>query len=73
MKTLPEIQAAIEQLTTDEIRQLATWLTQHRESRWDEEMKSDVGAGRFDALSAELQSAYERGETEPFPTKTTIG
>ncbi len=65
MTNLPQIQSAIQQLTTDELKQLADWLTEYRQSRWDEQIEGDVNTGRLDELGEQLKSAYDKGETSP--------
>lgn len=53
--TLPEIEAAIEQLSQDDMRQLSGWLQEYLEQRWDVQIEADLGAGRLDNLIAKAE------------------
>lgn len=50
MTTLLKIAAAIQELPEDDVRELSVWLQNHLDERWDQQIESDVAAGRLDKL-----------------------
>ena len=67
MKTLPEIQAAIEKLSRQEFWELAKWFDQRRDEVWDQEMDEDAAAGRLDRLFEQADRDFQAGKTTPLP------
>lgn len=60
MSTITEIEAAISNLSDDELATLRAWFAQHDADRWDRQFERDVAEGRLDALAEEaLQHARE--------------
>ena len=49
-----EIKNAIEHLSFEERAELAAWLHGWRDDEWDEQMKRDIAAGKFDAILREV-------------------
>ncbi|NJL64582.1 MAG: hypothetical protein HC903_25650 [Methylacidiphilales bacterium] len=56
MGTLPEIEAAIQQLPDSDIRQLATWLEEYLEQMWDQQIENDLTSGKLDRLIAKAEA-----------------
>ena len=56
--SVKEIETAIMDLPAAEVGVLVTWLDEYYASLWDQEIEDDVNAGRFDALSAEINEEY---------------
>lgn len=54
MRSLSEIEAAIEQLPREEAHKLSDWLQEYLDDVWDEQIAADAKAGRLDEL---IQSA----------------
>jgi hypothetical protein len=50
MKSLPEIETAIIQLSEVEMRQLADWLQTYLDDTWDKKIEADAKSGRLDKL-----------------------
>lgn len=56
MTNLPEIEAAIKQLTEGDIRQLATWLQAYLDEMWNRQIEEDLKSGKLDSLIAEAET-----------------
>ncbi len=54
MRSLSEIEAAIEQLPKEEAYKLSDWLQEYLDDAWDQQIAADAKAGRLDKL---IQSA----------------
>lgn len=57
MTTILEIEAAIEQLPETDVRQLAAWLQDYLDDRWDQQIEADLASGRLDQLIAQAEAA----------------
>lgn len=56
MTSRTEIETAILQLPESEIRELADWLQNYLDEKWDQEIADDVAAGRLDALIQQAEA-----------------
>ena len=63
--SVKEIEIAITRLPADEFADLLVWLDDYRAQMWDEQIESDLEAGRLDALLAEVEKEYEAGLSQP--------
>jgi hypothetical protein len=52
--SVTEIQAAITELTSDDLADLMNWLDDYQAKLWDKEIDEDLHAGRLDKLLAEV-------------------
>ena len=55
MTTLPEIEAAIQQLPETDVRQLAVWLQNYLNEAWDRQIEADLSSGKLDDLIAKAE------------------
>jgi hypothetical protein len=67
MSTRLEVQSAIEQLPESEIRDLAKWLQEYLEHKWDRQIATDFAAGKLDRLvtKAESDISFQRSPSDP--------
>jgi hypothetical protein len=65
MSTVAEIIAAISSLTLEERAEVARHLNDWQDDAWDEQMKRDAAAGKFDALNRDADAAHAAGKTVP--------
>ncbi len=65
MSTVAEIKAAIDQLSLEERCELEALLHPFENDAWDEQMKRDAAAGKFDALHREAEAEHAAGKTIP--------
>lgn len=61
MTSLAEIEAAITKLPEDEARQLAAWLQEYLDQKWDQQIASDLAAGKLDRLIQQAESDIAAG------------
>ena len=62
-----EIKKAIGHLSVEERLELMQWLNQSTDDEWDQQMKRDAAAGKFDRLIKEGETDYREGRTTEFP------
>jgi len=62
-----EIKKAIEHFSVEERLELMQWLNQSTDDEWDQQMKRDAAAGKFDRLIKEGETDYREGRTTEFP------
>lgn len=65
MSTVAEIKAAIDQLSLEERCELESLLHPFEDDSWDEQMKKDAAAGKFDALHRATDTEQAAGKTIP--------
>ncbi len=63
MTTIDDIKVAITQLSPEALHELRAWYEQFDAQRWDEQMMTDIAAGRFDQFAEEAIRAFQSGET----------
>ena len=63
--SVTEIQAAIIELTGDDLADLMNWLEDYQAKLWDKQIDEDLQAGRLDAVLAEVDEEYEAGLGRP--------
>ena len=63
--SVTEIQAAITELTGDDLADLMSWLEAYQAKLWDKQIDEDLQAGRLDAVLAEVDEEYEAGLGQP--------
>ena len=56
MTNLLEIEAAIQQLPEQEVRQLATWLQAYLDEKWERQLEPDLVSGKLDRLIARAEA-----------------
>jgi hypothetical protein len=61
MSTVEQIEAAILKLSPQELSQLADWVLDLDEQRWDEQIEQDAAAGKLDFLAQEALAEFETG------------
>jgi hypothetical protein len=61
MSTVEQIEAAILKLSSQELSQLADWVLDLDEQRWDEQIEQDITAGKLDFLAQEALAEFEAG------------
>jgi len=64
MKTIEEIEKAIEALPRDSYWKLTDRLIEQREAAWDRQIEEDAATGRLNALWAKAEKEIESGETQ---------
>jgi hypothetical protein len=65
MNSLPEIEAAIMQLSEGEMRDLSNWLQEHLNDAWDKQIEADAKSGRLDRLIQRAKADIEANQVKP--------
>jgi hypothetical protein len=65
--SLTEIKTAIERLSFEERAELAAWLHGWKDDDWDEQMKRDIAAGKFDTVLREVEDDIKAGRLRDMP------
>jgi len=63
--SVTEIQAAISELTSDDLADLVNWLEDYQARLWDKQIEEDLKTGRLDKVLADVDKEYEAGLAEP--------
>ena len=61
MMNLQEIQAAVTELSKEELASFSQRFDEYRSDQWDEQIEADARAGRFDAIAERAIADYEAG------------
>lgn len=62
---IQEIETAITKLPVERAIELSTWLEEYLAQAWDQQIESDLTAGRLDSILAEVDAEYEAGLAQP--------
>ncbi len=65
MRSVADIQAEIEKLSSADQRRLADWLEELQADAWDAQIEEDIKAGRLDHLIAQAEADIAAGRTKP--------
>ena len=65
MRSVAEIQAEIQKLSSADQRRLADWLAELQADAWDAQIEEDIKAGRLDHLIAQAEADIAAGRTRP--------
>ncbi|MBI5383818.1 MAG: hypothetical protein HZA90_03935 [Verrucomicrobia bacterium] len=65
MSTVAEIKSAFEQLPEHEAWEVADWIQEVMEARWDRQITDDIASGRLDKLAEQAMSHYQAGRVKP--------
>jgi len=61
MKTITEIESAIQHLTTDELSEFRKWFSDFDAAAWDRQFEEDVNHGKLDAMADEALRDLSEG------------
>ena len=61
MKTIQEIQMAVEKLSAEELFSFREWFSQFDAEIWDKKFESDVKSGKLDSFAKMAISDFESG------------
>ncbi|MBE9002240.1 MULTISPECIES: hypothetical protein [unclassified Nostoc] len=65
MNSLPEIEAAIMQLSEGEMRDLSNWLQEYLNDAWDKQIEVDAKSGKLDQLIQHAKADIEANQVKP--------
>ena len=67
MRTVMEIEKAIEKLPTDELFELTHWISSRFSDAWDRQIEVDIRSGRLDDVAAEPIREHRAGGSRGIP------
>jgi len=65
MSTVAEIESAFEQLPEQEAREVADWIQEVMDTRWDHQIDEDIAGGKLDKMAKQALSHYQAGRVKP--------
>lgn len=65
MGTVAEIEDAIQQLPSEKAWEVARWLQEYLDARWDKQIEADAKSGALDKLWAKAQADIAAGRVKP--------
>jgi len=65
LMSVKEIEAAIAELSLDEVAQLANWFAEFQAGVWDQQLEADIKAGKLDRLAREAKDGFASGKCTP--------
>ena len=65
--SVTEIEAAITELTSEDLAELMRWLENHQAKLWDNQIEEDLEAGRLDTVLAKVDEEFS-ATIQPFQT-----
>ena len=63
--SIEEIEAAITNLSPEELARLANWFTEFHWGAWDQELEADVRAGKLDELARQAKEDFAANHCKP--------
>ena len=63
--SIEEIEAAITELSPDEVAQLANWFGEFHSGVWDQQLEADIKAGKLDRLARQAKKDFASGKCTP--------
>jgi len=63
--SLPELEAAVAQLSAAELTAFARWFEEHLADAWDRRIEADIRAGRLDEAGRRADADFEAGRCQP--------
>ena len=67
MSTVPEIESAIEQLSSAQLSELSQWFEEFVSKAWDEKVEADAKAGKLARIKQEISRERAAGDLLDFP------
>ena len=64
MTTLQEIEAAIKNLSEEELAKLRDWLDEYEAAVWDQQIERDAKSGKLKRLSEQALDDHRSGKTK---------
>lgn len=65
MSTVIEIEDALQRLPVSKAREVAGWLQEYLDEKWDAQIERDAESGKLDELARRALAHYEAGRVKP--------
>lgn len=65
MSEIEQLERTVSNLSPGDLAQFRAWFLEFDARVWDEQIESDLKAGKLDKLIAEARTEYEQGKKQP--------
>ena len=65
MTRVEKIEQSVKEVAGDELTQFREWFAEYDAAQWDEQIASDIEAGRLDKLIDQAKADIANGRTRP--------
>ena len=65
MSEIEQLERTVSNLSPGDLAQFRAWFLEFDARVWDEQIESDLKAGKLDKLMAEARTEYDQGKTRP--------
>lgn len=65
MTSLQRLEAQVAALPEQDLRRFRSWFSEFDAKQWDQELATDIGSGKLDALAEEVLAQYDSGQCKP--------
>lgn len=65
MSEIEQLERTVSNLSPGDLAQFRAWFLEFDARVWDQQIESDLKAGKFDKLMAEARTEYQEGKTRP--------
>ena len=64
MNRIQNIEHAIKELTSEELRNFRTWFIKYDSAAWDEQIEEDILEGKLNKIAQEAITEHKKGRTK---------
>lgn len=65
MSDIEQLERTVSNLSPTDLAQFRTWFLEFDARVWDEQIETDLKAGKLNALIAEARAEFEQGKARP--------
>lgn len=65
MSDIEQLERTVSNLSPKDLAQFRAWFLEFDARVWDQQIESDLKAGKLDKLMAEARTEYQEGKTRP--------
>lgn len=65
MSEIEQLERTVSNLSPGDLAQFRAWFLEFDARVWDQQIESDLKAGKLDKLMAEARTEYQEGKTRP--------
>jgi len=65
MSEIEQLEKTVSNLSPKDLAQFRAWFLEFDERVWDQQIETDLKAGKLDTLIAEARTEFEQGKVQP--------
>lgn len=65
MSDIEQLERTVSSLSPKDLAQFRAWFLEFDARVWDEQIESDLNAGKLNTLMAEARTEYDKGKAKP--------